>query len=565
MRRSILLFSALALVWGCAGDGPNAVNNSATPILALVGAVSSPVANEIAGLGPIVGASDESANLLVVDGDTFSGNMAEESALKAAWQSGKGLLVLDADEGDLERDLIRLTGIVPDKELAAVYLRKRKDGGIDQIHLDKRAAGDDKVAGEMRQEFLRRVGVAFREELPIQELRQSTRLGGRGFQLGPFPISKVVTKSIGQSLSSTDATGTAPARTATVNLSDTITVVGSGSYGGRYDSTAYIVLTSNGNSSVAAFDTMQIDSTVFHTYFLSGYSNMRQKRTVGLSLNAGQPILASAQPANITGSKDVTSGVNFEIGVDSEGPQGGIGFNFESTTHIEGWGIEQTLGAGVINWVYQEKIDGDGDSYGSVGAGLFDGTDTSFTLDDFGVYTASALASNVVQSAPAVVWTVPETSGATQATVTSEITGYNTAWIRNDPTVGPSGATWFRGDAGANGEPNFVVSTDGSVVMDLTELWNQMGYLASVDVPTSTAPGQLSITVKLDHPAPLAGMPIAINSSSPGVIATRRLAIPAGETDYTFQLPVQKNFPGDVRLDFVVNGLSKSATVNILP
>ncbi|CAN5357639.1 hypothetical protein BH11ARM2_BH11ARM2_12950 [soil metagenome] len=557
MRRSVLIFSALACAWGCGGGGDaTSQNNSSGPIvLALVGPVSSPVANEIAGLGPITGSTEE-ANLFVVDGDAFSGTMAEEKTLKEAWRKGHGLLVLDADEDDLERDLIRLTGIVPDKELAAVYLRKRKDGGIDQIHLDKSATGSSQLAGEMRQEFLRRVGVAFREELPVPELRKTARGDGRGFQLGPFPISKVLTQN---------TEFYTPVRSATVTLSDTITVLGSGSYGGQYPATAYVAFAGNGNSSVGHFDTyLQDGGSFLDEVYINGYANPRHERKIGLVLDQGQPILTSAQPANASGEKEVSSGFHVNVEVTPEGPVTGIGYSTDTATNIEGWTVEQKLlgePGSVIEWTYQEQLDALGNNMDSVYATLFSTGQASDST--FGVYNPSLLATTLLQSAPMVVWTVQEADGAKQATVTSELTSFNTAWVREDPFIGKSGATWYLGDDLGNPQRSLVFSTDASVVIDLTQLWNQMGYLTSVDVPSTATPGQIPVTVTLDHPAPDAGMPVSLTSSAPGTVPSQQLVVPAGEKQFTFQIPIESGFEGNVSLNFVVNGLSKTADVDV--
>jgi hypothetical protein len=170
-----------------------------TPYVAFVGPVKSPLVKDLAGLGPIVRPRDPAANLLVVDGDAYSGTMAEENLLRRGWKAGKALLVLDADEGDLGGDLIHLTGIVPAQGVAAVYLRKRRDGGIDQVLLDGKATRLDPAGRRARQEFLRQVGVAFREELPVPPIHRRADARDQGakayqgsdFQLGPFPISKV--------------------------------------------------------------------------------------------------------------------------------------------------------------------------------------------------------------------------------------------------------------------------------------------------------------------------------------------------------------------------------------
>ncbi|RYG47984.1 hypothetical protein EON79_05805 [bacterium] len=572
MRRSFLLFPALALVWGCGGGGssPFSNNGSGGPVLALVGSVTSPVANEIAGLGPVVGASDASANLLVVDGDTFSGTLAEEKILIDGWRQGKALLVLDADEGDLERDLIRLTGIVPDKELAAVYLRKRKDGGIDQIHLDKSAKESHATAMGMRKEFLRRVDVAFREELPVPAFQSTARAGSGGFKIGPFPISKVYAQDITSLWSYEPETnlyidGQAPARTATLNMADTITVIGSGSYGGQYPATAYITFAGNANSSVGSFPDYETGSDFFNTYYIRGYANLRHSRKIGVVYDQGQPILGSALPANAAGEKEVTSGFNVSIDVGEEGPSGGFGFSSETSTVIEGWSVDQRLVGGpgsTIEWNYQEQLSADGRNQSAIYNDLF--TNGESTDDDYGVYSPSLLATSVIQSAPMIFWAARESDGTQQATVTSETVGWNSFWFRNDPDIGTSAATWYLGGKPtADTYPGLAVSTEGSVVISLTELWNQMGYLTSVTVPATTQPGEMTVSVELDHPAPAAGMPVSLSSTAPGIIPSQQLVVPAGAKTFNFQLPVERGFQGNVTLGFLVNGLSKSANVEV--
>jgi hypothetical protein len=531
----------------------------------MVGPVKSPLVKELGSLGPIVRPRDVSANLLVVDGDAYSGTIAEEALLRRGWRAGKGLLILDADEGDLKGDL-KATQNGPSGRLA-------------------------------RQAFLRQVGFAFREELPVPPHHRQ-RASDRGakaqtassFQIGPFPIMKMYTedltacvvlgvedlpvRSTFRSSPLTDCQGLPgvgiPQETATLELADTITVLGSGSYGGQSPAIAYIVFAGNGNSSVQSFGTFEVENDLTTTLYASGYANPQHQRAVGLALDQGTPILVSAQPANAAGEEEVESGVDFEIGVTPEGPEGSFTYSTETSTSIQGWTVTQSLGGGSspgegpINWSYQEQLDANQNDMAAIYSMLF-ASNWSFE-NDFGVYTPSALAASLVQSAPMVVWSTTESAGSQQATVTSQVTSANTFWFRQDPLIGTSSDSWYLGSSLADGSYNseLVISTDGSVVISLTDLWNQMGYLSSVSIPTTVSSGaQLPVAVKLDHPAPQAGMPLLVTSSAPGIIPGQTLLVPAGNASFSFQIPVASGESGEVTLTFSVNGLTMTETTTV--
>jgi hypothetical protein len=538
------------------------------PHIAFIRPVQSPLVKDLTGLGPIVRPRDPLADLLVVDGDAYSGTMAEEELLRKAWKVGKGFLILDADEADFKEDLIRLTGIVPSRGVAAVYLRKRRDGGVDQVQLDARARTTSSTARRARKEFLRQVAQAFREELPVRPIHRDNPAGDQGvkvaqssgseFQIGPFPITKVDIQPITGTIASPFSSTNVPQEMATLSLNDQIEVVGSGSNGGQSPATAYITFQGSGSSSVQNFDTFELgffqDNAV-----VSGYANPQHQRLVGLAFDQGTPVLVDSEPQNAAGQATVTSGFMFSIGVTPMGPGLNATYSALTTTQIAGWAVTETpAGPGdtAFQWTYQEQLDANNKPMSSIYANLSAGN--TYLAELGGDYAPSALAAGLVESAPMVVWTATESAGTQQATVSSQLTAANTYWSYIDPLLSPSMVELFL-------DSDNIVSTDGSVVISLTDLWNQMGYLSSVSVPATVSEGtQMSVTVTLDHPAPQAGMPITMNSSSPDIIASGlTLLVPGGNESFTFQIPVYKVGSGEVTLTFQVNGLSMSANTTV--
>lgn len=506
LRFTHLICQSLVFLAGCLALGISSASAlPRIPHVTFIGPVRSPLVRHLAGFGPIVHSRDPLANFLVVDGDAYSGTMAEQRLLRKAWNAGKALLILDADEGDLEEDLIRLTGFVPSQRVAAVYLRTRRDGGVDQIQLDVKARKLDPAGRRARQEFLRQVGKAFREELPVHPIHRRTPAGDQGakaissdFQIGPFLITKVDTQPISGTISGLFSTTSVPQENATLSLNDQITVLGSGSFGGRTTATAYITFQGNDSSSVESFDTFGLG--FLSGGDVSGYANPQHQRVVGLTLDQGTPVLVSSQPENTANQATVSSGFNFQIGVSPAGPNANYTYSASKLEQIAGWTITETSdpGGDALQWTYQEQLDANNHDMSDIYSNLF--ASNNYTIGIGGNYTPSSLAAGLVQSTPMVVWSTTESDGSQQATVTSQLTAANTFWIYVDPLLDPSAVTW---SLGSSDSPTLTVSTEASAVISLTDLWNQMGYLTSVSVPTTVSGGdQVPVTVTLDHPAP---------------------------------------------------------------
>ena len=583
MHRSILLFSALFCLWGS-----SASSSPKTPVVALVRPVKSPLLKELGDLGPFVRPRDPLASLLVVDGDSHSGTMAENTLLRKAWEAGKALLILDADEGDLKGDLIRLTGVVPSTKEAGVYLRKRQDGGVDLVLLSVKGTSNGHAGRLRRQDFLRRVLIAFRDELPVSIHRtaegksanvQSASASNTAFQLGPYAISASESEDLTASWGYANPLSPwqsvpLPTETATVNFTDTVMVVGTGSYGNpsQYPPTAFIAyagnaLPSGGNSWVQSFNQITIPSTQVNAKnLINGYVNPQQQRTIELALDQGTPTLVSAEPVNTAGEVQVTSGIDIGIGVGPEGPSGSVGYNSSQTTSIEGWSVTQTQSStgSEVNWVYQEQLDSNGNDMTDIYSDLF--ANNSAFMPGFGVYVPSVLATSRVQSAPAAVWSTQEQDGAQSADIGSRITSANTYWVRYDPFIGTSNASWYLGTvSNGNVVSNLGATATKQLTILLTDLWNQMGYLSSVSVPATVSGGtQMAVTVTLDHAAPQRGMPVTLTTNAPGIIPPQStLSVPAGMQSFTFQIPVMEGGSGEVTLTFWVNGLPMYATTTV--
>jgi hypothetical protein len=568
-----LLTLVLGLTSSFASDLPvspeSAISGTAEriPYVAFIGPVQSPLIKHLLALEPVVQSGDRRANLLVVDGDAYSGTMADEKALRNGWKMGKGLLVLDADEGDLKGDLVRLTGFVPSKGVAAVYLRKRRDGGIDEVCLDRKARSLDSGGRRAQHEFVRRVDKAFREELPALPIqrrssgRENTLPTSDEFHLGPFRIASVINVQISGTISGLFSDTTLPQETATLTLNDQIDVYGSGSAAGQAPATAFLVFQGFDTSSVQAFPPFSLGFTLPVAF---GYANPQHQRLVGVALDYGTPVTSWLQPGNAQNQSTVTSGVNFTVGVTPQGPDANVNYSTLTSTPISGWTVFQGTiptgeNASMFQWTYQEQLDNNGNNMSGIYSNLF--SNGTYMSSIGGNYTPSALAAGGVQSAPGVVWTTTESEGSQQAEFTSQVNASNIFWVYDDPLLDPSSVFW---SLGSNDVPTLFVSADGSQSVSLADLWNQMGYVSSVSVPATVSGGtQMSVSVTLDHPAPRAGMPLIVSSSAPSLIPTQYLQVPPGQETASFQIPVYAYGTGVVTLQFSVNGVPLSATTTV--